>query len=85
MPDLHVSDIQECADSESDPREWQARQLRRNAELTAGPEPEAECDRAADFTGRREGPRLLLHLAIYPLEGQTNFEVKILRKVFMFI
>ena len=69
MPDLHVSDIQECADSESDPREWQARQLRRNAELAAGPQPEAECHRAADFTGGREGPGLLLHLAIYPPQG----------------
>ena len=69
MPDLHVSDIQERADSESDPREWQARQLRRNAELAAGPEPEAECDRAADFTGRGEGPGLLLHLAIHPPQG----------------
>ena len=69
MPDLYVSDLQECADSESDPREWQARQLRRNAELATGPEPEAECNRDPDFTGRREGPRLLLHLAIYPPQG----------------
>ena len=55
MPDLHVSDIQECADSESDPREWQARQLRRNAQHEAGREPEAECERASDFRRGREG------------------------------